>query len=106
VVINNSSWKSWEGVVGNKAKEVFTQHLQAMQQKDAKVIVSFVIGDIQPASYSYVDKISKETKAGCSTTFLRSCLKTISPLIFKLFIAINLPSIEHPAFVSLLILST
>jgi hypothetical protein len=29
-------------VVGNKAKEVFTQHLQAMQQKDAKVIVSFV----------------------------------------------------------------
>jgi hypothetical protein len=27
-------------VVGNKAKEVFTQHLQAMQQKDAKVIVS------------------------------------------------------------------
>jgi hypothetical protein len=53
-------------VVGNKAKEVFTQHLQAMQQKDAKVIVSFVIGDIQPASYSYVDKISKETKAGCS----------------------------------------
>ena len=53
-------------VVGNKAKEVFAQHLKSMQQKDAKVIVSFVIGDIQPNSYKYVDKKSKEDKVGCS----------------------------------------
>ena len=37
-----------------------------MRQKDAKVIASFVIGDIQPTSYSYVDKGSKETKTGCA----------------------------------------
>ena len=53
-------------VVGSKAKEVFAQYLKAMRQKDAKVIASFVIGDIQPTSYSYVDKGSKETKTGCA----------------------------------------
>jgi hypothetical protein len=36
---------------------------------------------------------------------LSSCLKTTLPLIFKLFIAINLPSIAHPVFVSLLLYS-
>ncbi|CAC9641334.1 DUF3577 domain-containing protein [bacterium endosymbiont of Bathymodiolus sp. 5 South] len=73
-------------VVGNKAKEVFTQHLQAMQQKDAKVIVSFVIGDIQPASYSYVDKISKETKAGCSIDGRLIAIKSLKingEIVFK-----------------------
>ncbi len=53
-------------VVGSKAKEVFAQYLKAMRQKDAKVIASFVIGDIQPTSYSYVDKSSKETKTECT----------------------------------------
>jgi hypothetical protein len=33
-----------------------------MRQKDAKVIASFVIGDIQPTSYSYVDKSSKDNQ--------------------------------------------
>jgi succinyl-CoA synthetase alpha subunit len=51
-------------VVGSKAKEVFAQYLKAMRQKDAKVIASFVIGDIQPKDKQY----DRKAKSKCQAT--------------------------------------
>ena len=53
-------------VSGTEAKEVISKNIDAMNEKDAKVLVSFVISDIKPVSYSYKDKNTGDDKTGCA----------------------------------------
>ena len=62
----NTYTKFSTSVSGTEAKKVIMQHLDAMNEKDAKVVISFVISDIKPTSYTYKDKETGEDKTGCA----------------------------------------